>query len=104
MFVHPRNLQKPTKSILETRRKAHETMNEPSVLSSVDAEGFYDIYSDDENDSEKKTGGCKCFFICLTIVAMIVGAVLIVYKVMTKNTCNLFGVSTARCEDFWFGI
>lgn len=79
-------------------------MNEPSVLSSVDAEGFYDIYSDDENDSEKKTGGCKCFFICLTIVAMIVGAVLIVYKVMTKNTCNLFGVSTARCEDFWFGI
>ena len=75
-------------------------MNEQSVLSSADAEGFYESYDEYENENEKKTGGCKCFFICLTIVAVIVGAVLIVYKVMTKNTCNLFGVSTARCNDF----
>ena len=74
-------------------------MNEPSVSSSVDAEGFYESYIHDEDDSEKTTGGCRCFFICLTIVAIVVGSVLIVYKVMTKNTCNLFGVSTARCKD-----
>ena len=76
-------------------------MNEPSVLSSVDAEGFYESYIDDEKDSEKKAGGCRCFCICLAIVAIVVGAVLIVYKMMTKNTCNLFGVSTARCKDFF---
>lgn len=75
--------------------------DQPVYNTSLQENEFYDSFDSEEEEKGSKFGGCGGCCICLTILAAVIGACLIGYKVMTKNTCNWFGVSTARSKKYF---
>ena len=88
-------------SILSIKNKKHPVQDLPVYNTSSQENEFYDSFDSEEEEKGSKFGGCGCCCICLTILAAVIGAGLIGYKVITKNTCNWFGVSTARSKIYF---